>query len=176
MKRELVKLVEGVTDAPPEIKRRFSHRIFRRELSRDEDPISHFGVYFLPIDPGLKQIFLVHHKKSNLWLSPGGHMEKNELPRETLIREAMEELGLRIQPSEINPPFLLTITPINNAGYACREHFDIWYLIKIKRKGDVLVNLSEFHNSEWLDISQAQKIVTDANNLRALKIILKSFD
>lgn len=99
-------------------------------------------------------------------------MEKDELPRETLIREAGEELGLKIQPGEINPPFLLTITPISTAGYACREHFDIWYLLKTD-KLSINPDPKEFHQSKWLALSQAKTIVTDQNNLKAIEMAFR---
>lgn len=95
-------------------------------------------------------------------------MEKSESPRETLIREAREELGLKIQPEEINPPFLLTITPINTAGYACREHFDIWYLFKTD-KLSINADPKEFYQAKWLSVPRAKKLVIDLNSLQSLK-------
>jgi len=39
-------------------------------------------------------ILLVHHKKLNMWLSVGGHIELDEDPEEALFREIEEESGL----------------------------------------------------------------------------------
>lgn len=39
-------------------------------------------------------ILLVHHKKSGLWLPPGGHIEKDELPHQAAVRECQEETGV----------------------------------------------------------------------------------
>lgn len=166
--RELVKLVENTPEAAVGIKQKFLSRISQGKLTREESPKSHFGVYFLPFDNQTKEVFLIHHKKSGLWLSPGGHMEKNESPRETLIREAKEELCLKIQSEEINPPFLLTVTPISAAGYACREHFDIWYLLKTN-KLSINADPREFYQAKWLNVLRAKKLVTDLNSLQALK-------
>ncbi len=37
------------------------------------------------------------HKKLNIWLPPGGHIELHEDPNEAAIREAKEETGLDIE-------------------------------------------------------------------------------
>ena len=43
------------------------------------------------------RIFLHWHNKVKEWLPPGGHIELNENPIETAIRETIEELGIEIQ-------------------------------------------------------------------------------
>lgn len=170
--QDLIKLVESTLSTTVDIKQKFLSRISQGKLSRDENPESHFGAYFLPFNSKTKKVFLIHHKKSGLWLSPGGHMEKDELPQETLIREVKEELGLKIYPDEINLLFLLTITPINNTSYACREHFDVWYLIKTN-KSVVKPDPGEFYSARWLTFSQTKTVVTDQNNLQAIGIAFK---
>jgi len=40
---------------------------------------------------------LLHlHKKLNMWLPPGGHIDRDELPEEAAIREVKEETGLDV--------------------------------------------------------------------------------
>ncbi|OGD67260.1 hypothetical protein A2442_00615 [Candidatus Campbellbacteria bacterium RIFOXYC2_FULL_35_25] len=41
-----------------------------------------------------KMVLLHFHKKLNLWLAIGGHIDDNELPEETALREIVEEAGL----------------------------------------------------------------------------------
>lgn len=41
-------------------------------------------------------VLLHHHRKLDLWLPPGGHIEPNELPDEAAIRETQEEAGISI--------------------------------------------------------------------------------
>ena len=57
-----------------------SSREFRALLKeeaniREERATKHFSVYFLPFNPETENIFIVHHKKADLWLSPGGHID-----------------------------------------------------------------------------------------------------
>ena len=43
------------------------------------------------------KVLLVHHKKLDLWLPVGGHIESNETPDEALHREVKEEVGMDIE-------------------------------------------------------------------------------
>lgn len=49
------------------------------------------------INPINKKILLVKHKKFNKWVQPGGHIEFDELPEETAVREVFEETGVKIK-------------------------------------------------------------------------------
>jgi 8-oxo-dGTP pyrophosphatase MutT (NUDIX family) len=40
------------------------------------------------------KVLLHFHKKLNMWLAIGGHVEENELPEEAALREIVEEAGL----------------------------------------------------------------------------------
>ena len=105
-------------------------KIEQGNLTRDEDEENHFCVYFLPYNANTKEIFLVHHKKSGFWLSPGGHIDKNEGILQALNREIGEELGVRLWFKTLPSPFALSITPIDNRPIqTCRMHYDVWYLV-----------------------------------------------
>ena len=43
------------------------------------------------------KVLLVFHKKLQLWLPPGGHINKEETPDDCAIREVWEETGLVIK-------------------------------------------------------------------------------
>ncbi len=42
-------------------------------------------------------ILMHFHRKLSLWLPPGGHIEKDELPDEAALREVLEETGVAIR-------------------------------------------------------------------------------
>jgi 8-oxo-dGTP pyrophosphatase MutT (NUDIX family) len=43
------------------------------------------------------KVLLHRHPKQGLWLPPGGHIERDELPHHAAIREIEEETGLRLR-------------------------------------------------------------------------------
>lgn len=149
---------------------RYLKRLEEGSFTRDENSKTHFCAYFLPYNKKNKKVFLIHHKKSGFWLSPGGHIDKGEGLLDTLNREIDEELGVKGFFKELPAPFLLTITPIENMTQPCKAHFDIWYLVDTD--GDNFnVSAEEFHDAKWMSIEDAMKIVTDPANIKALKIL-----
>lgn len=140
--------------------------------TRDENPQFHFCVYFLPFNSENKKVFIIHHKKSGLWLSPGGHIDKGETLLEALNREINEELGVKDFFKKEQLPFLLTITPIENRIQPCKAHYDIWYLAPTDGT-NFNIDPAEFHDVKWLTIDEARKIVTDKANVKALEIVEK---
>lgn len=64
-------------------------------MSQNNELEKHFTASALIIDNG--KVLLLYHKKLGVWLYPGGHIEKNETPDQTVIREVKEETGLDIE-------------------------------------------------------------------------------
>lgn len=42
-------------------------------------------------------VLLVHHRRIGAWLPPGGHIEDGEMPEEAVVREILEETGVRVE-------------------------------------------------------------------------------
>lgn len=165
---EEIKLLITETPATDPVALRFSERLKQDNFTRDENPQTHFCTYFLPYNKETKKIFIVHHKKSGLWLSPGGHIDKGENLMTTLNREISEELGVKNKIREITKPFLLTITPIKHTNVSCKEHLDIWYQIPMT-ENEININLKEFYGSRWVTLNEARQLITDKANLEALE-------
>ncbi|MDD5750593.1 MAG: NUDIX domain-containing protein [Candidatus Pacebacteria bacterium] len=148
----------------------FLQRLEEGNLTRDENVSTHFGTFFLPFNPKTRQLFLVHHKKSGLWIAPGGHIDKGEILWQTLNREISEELGVKEYFQSSPNPFLLTITEVNNNVQPCKAHYDVWYLMATDG-GNFNVDLAEFHDTKWLSLDEAKKIVTAPTNITALNFL-----
>jgi len=43
------------------------------------------------------KVLLIKHKKLNIWLGPGGHIDEGELPHQAAEREFLEETGLIVR-------------------------------------------------------------------------------
>ena len=154
---------------------KFLQRIDEENITRDEDPKSHFCVYFAAYDLKQKQFFIGHHKKSGLWLFNGGHIDKGEVSLEAVEREIEEEWGIKMPVSSIKDPRLLTITKIDNpTKQTCRRHYDIWYFISVNKDEffPSQENLNtEFYNVKWITSVEAKCIVTDPNTFKAMKLL-----
>lgn len=173
----LEKQIEAILHLPictEKIRSYWLERLAKGSLTRDENDKSHFCAYFLPYNPTAKKVFIVHHKKSGLWLAPGGHIDQGELLMQALNMEIKEELGIKNSARKEIKPFLLTITPINNPVQPCKEHLDIWYRIPTDGR-EFNIDPREFHETKWMTINEAKKIVTDPPNFEALAAIEKLF-
>lgn len=54
----------------------------------------HFTVAVFVVSDG--KVLLHHHRKLGMWLPPGGHIERDELPDEAALREVLEETGVEV--------------------------------------------------------------------------------
>lgn len=105
----------------------------------------------------LDRVLLVNHKKYNIWMQPGGHVELNEDPDQALFREIKEETGLDITvlssnegPAEEDlktlyaPNFLQTHT----AGPNNHRHIDLKYLA-LAKSADIKLADREHNDIKW---------------------------
>ena len=90
------------------------------------------------------KVLLHYHEKVHLVLPPGGHIEANETPAQSAVREVEEETGLKVTilPLETEPtyissrttpsPRLIQIEDIDDPVEGQHEHIDfIFYCIPV---------------------------------------------
>jgi 8-oxo-dGTP pyrophosphatase MutT (NUDIX family)/GNAT superfamily N-acetyltransferase len=78
-----------------------------------------------------RRVVLHLHKRMNMWLQPGGHIDEGELPWAAALREAQEETGLPVQlvgeVGDDGPPLLHVDV---HAGPKGHTHLDLRYLVE----------------------------------------------
>lgn len=175
MNQKLKKKIKTILQNPnldTETVQKFEKRLKQGKLTRDQNTRSHFCVFFLPFSEKTKRIFIGDHIKAGTWISPGGHIDDGEIPEETVIREFKEELKVSIKRNQVKKPFCLTIKNIDNPRHNCKKHYDIWYLIKTDEK-NFNYSKKEFKQAKWVTITEAEKILTDKTNIKAIRILKK---
>lgn len=139
------------------------------KMVKADNPAHHCGVMAIPYNKTSKELFIVHHKKANQWIFPGGHIEKNELLETALVREMREELGITLPHTSF--PFMFSVMPIDNKSHTCRTHFDTWFLLSVT---EVFPDCSEFNETKWVSIPSAFTHITHLTYLNVLKRMQKS--
>jgi len=121
-------------------------------LEKPAIPAVHLVSYFVIVTPEKDQILLVDHKKAELWLPPGGHVEPNEHPKDTVKREAKEELGIEANFLLENPLFL-TVT--ETVGQMVR-HTDVslWYVLQAEKSHFFVYDTEEFNQICWFSFNE----------------------
>jgi 8-oxo-dGTP pyrophosphatase MutT (NUDIX family) len=131
-----------------------------------------------------KRVLLVHHKKYNIWLQPGGHIEYNENPIEAAIREVKEETQIDISPyltqgkkySEttlLPSPLFFLEEPIpahNNEP----EHYHLDFIYKVEVPyQEAIRQEEESHDIGWFTYEETQSLDLFESTRFMLKQILQ---
>jgi 8-oxo-dGTP pyrophosphatase MutT (NUDIX family) len=148
----------------------FNKRINKGKCEQKFNPTSHLCAFFLPVHIPSKSMFLVHHKKANLWISPGGHIEPNEKPEETIRREYIEELSYELKEERIEL-FDISVFDVSESITPCKFHYDFWFAVYMKKQIPFRYDLREFYSAKWIDF----KDVSGTVERKLTKQILERF-
>lgn len=142
--------------------------IFR--IEKPATPETHLVAYFLMVSPEMDQVLLVDHKKAELWLPPGGHVDPGEDPKKTVRREAKEELGIDVE-FLFDEPILLTVT--KTVGNVVK-HTDVslWYLLKGTPHQILDYDPGEFNQILWFTIDEIPFEKSDPHMKRCIQKML----
>lgn len=123
--------------------------IFRTQ--KPDMPPKHLVSYFALVDEHRGKILLVDHKLAGLWLPSGGHVEPDEDPRATVIREIAEELNL---PAEFIQPDPLFVTMTRTLGHGDHTDVSLWYLLRGDSSRAIEFDHGEFHGVRWFGFDE----------------------
>lgn len=98
------------------------------------------------------KVLLIHHKKLDMWLPVGGHIEENEVPDDAILREIKEEVGIEAE--------ILNISDLPIVG-SVKRNLHIPFYVNVHNVGDhnhcCLYYLCKPLNPENLKISEELK-------------------
>ncbi|MBB5110458.1 8-oxo-dGTP pyrophosphatase MutT (NUDIX family) [Micromonospora echinospora] len=126
--------------------------LFRRHAPAD--PPRHLAVYFALLDERERSVMLVDHLKANCWLLPGGHVDEDEDPRHTVVREAAEELGVLADFHSRfgDDPFFLSRTWTR--GHHSHVDMTLWFILEARRTDPVRPDPREFRSVRWYGLTE----------------------
>jgi 8-oxo-dGTP pyrophosphatase MutT (NUDIX family) len=106
------------------------------------------------------RVLLHWHRKNRLWLPFGGHIEENEDPVQTVLREIEEECGIPAvlidtgrrydfgEPRQIAPPVTILLEQATD-GQTWHEHIDLIYFCR-PRDGIATIATERDPTLRWL--------------------------
>lgn len=135
--------------------------------------IKHFAATTFIVHQG--KVLLHLHKKLNIWLPVGGHVDENELPHEAALREIREESGLEARLFDPRPrlemgdvadlpcPFHILLENINDD----HQHIDLIYYATSET--DILSPKNEeTAELRWLALDEIEALENTPANVKVL--------
>ena len=120
----------------------------------------HIGVSLIYIEND-DNMFLIQRtskQKGNIYSMTAGHINHNETPKETIIREVNEELGIDISKEEIiDLGYIIVDFPVRF----------IFYLKKNINIGDIILKKDEVEEVSCKTLNEIKKIINNGNMHKA---------
>ncbi|KAA3604264.1 MAG: NUDIX domain-containing protein [Planctomycetota bacterium] len=126
------------------------------------------------VDPSLEQILLVHHRKLDRWLQPGGHDDGERDPAISVLREIEEECALKQVRFFGDYP---QIFDVDVHGIPARPdmpehlHLDVRFLILADPRQVLQHDPEESHQIAWWSLARAYRELEEESLLRPLRKI-----
>ncbi|MFF5085484.1 NUDIX hydrolase [Actinoplanes sp. NPDC000266] len=113
-------------------------------------------------------VLLVHHRKSGLWLYPGGHLEANESPAEAAVREVEQETGIQVSvvgtPRFTHPairshpqPWTIIEMDVIDPKVGPHRHIDFLYVCH-RTGGRLAPQLDEVADARWVPLDRLSEL------------------
>jgi 8-oxo-dGTP pyrophosphatase MutT (NUDIX family) len=123
-----------------------------------------------------RRVLLVHHRKLDRWLQPGGHADGESDVARVALREAEEETGLAgltfLGPDgapdpQAPVPFDLDVHEIPaRPGEPAHEHHDVRFLLAAAPGAEAARTSEESHEVRWVPLAEVPALGVDESVLR----------
>lgn len=131
-------------------------------------PVGHVTGSALVARPHGREVLLVHHRRLDRWLQPGGHTDKDDASVfATARREAMEETGV----ANLRAPIGETILDVDVHEIPERPkepahlHFDVRYLLTTEER-EIRPQALEVRGVSWFSVAELSTGGFDASIIR----------
>ena len=158
---------------PPNCLSRILSFVTRHERPFDRAiPEGHLTGSAITVSADGERVLLLHHRKLDRWLQPGGHGDPGETTGEQVaLREAFEEsgiAGLSLHPRAPRPLDLDVHEIPARGGEPAHEHLDLRYLVSAPACALVSPALAELHEIRWVAWHETGALFPDHGLRRAL--------
>lgn len=143
---------------------------------------------FLVTEEQPQRVLLVHHKKMDKWMPPGGHQEGKENSYEAAIRETKEETSIDIsdylpKPKQIDeravslplPRYILEERIDARGDQPEHYHLDLIYVVSVPYQ-EVVRQESESHSIGWFSEEEVSKLPVFENVAILINAIFNSLE
>ena len=137
---------------------------------------------------------LLHwHKKLQIWLPPGGHIESDEDPVQAVVREVLEETGIAAEVvphaerhafsnlPQLPSPLSIIVADVGASGVeTAHQHIDLCYVLRPlagvpcvapeSDHGFMLVSAAQLRRAEPLPVASCGVDVAVAEDVRVLAL------
>lgn len=124
-----------------------------------------------------RKLLMIHHRKLNLWLPVGGHIETNETPDDAVLREIKEEVGISAEifavPSIVSelPTKKVLATPFYVDLHSVGDHDHVGFCYVCTTDNPTIeMNERELKNFRWIGKDELENIDTPKNTQHAARI------
>jgi 8-oxo-dGTP pyrophosphatase MutT (NUDIX family) len=143
-------------------------------FSGDQFHPGHITCTAAVLHPNGRQFLLMHHHRHRRWLLPGGHVEESDVTlADAARREAIEETGVRIEPSG---PALLSGMDVHGIparkGEPFHLHHDLIFAFTAESDGFVITE--EAPQVAWCGLDEFERYQLPSSITRAAERALKA--
>ncbi|MBD2703479.1 NUDIX hydrolase [Spirosoma sp. BT702] len=118
------------------------------------------------VSPDRQQTLLIHHRKLDRWLQPGGHADGDPDVAAVALREAQEETGLTSLRLVSSAIYDVDIHPIPARNDVPEHlHYDIRFLLEADPE-EPFGKSDEIKNIQWFSMEKAKTIADSESILR----------
>jgi ADP-ribose pyrophosphatase YjhB (NUDIX family) len=139
-------------------------RWFDRRLS-----IGHVTASAWVVDRSGAEALLTHHRKLNLWVQLGGHIEDDADLLRAAWREAREESGVQAVAPVSDQIFDVDVHDIpERPGEPAHVHYDIRFLFTADRQAPLIVS-RESKTLAWMPLDRIPELTQEESILRMIR-------